>query len=60
MTKATGIGARGIGLAIARRQSTDRRVLLADFNDELIATGSNLVDDDVIAGIRAGRVEVGL
>jgi len=34
------IGAGGIGLAIARRQGTGRTVLLADLNQELLATSA--------------------
>ena len=34
------IGAGGIGMAIARRQGFGRQILLADFNEELLASAA--------------------
>lgn len=39
------IGAGGIGLAIARRQGMGKRVLLADFNDEVLTSAAGSMRD---------------
>lgn len=38
------IGAGGIGMAIARRQGFGKRILLADFNEELLDAAANELD----------------
>src|SRR3954470_17874222 len=51
------IGVGGIGLAIARRQGTGRRVLLADFNEATLAAAAKALEE-VGHNVTARRVDV--